>query len=159
MQFRTVSTLAGEQLDALIVPVFKEGNAASAAPDDVRQQAEWVARESGARKLFGSTTHLQEGSDGGPTRLVVVAAGKRDEFDIQRAWQVVSSGVRSLWQSTARRIAVVVEADALDRAEAVQSAVEGVIYSMWRPETYRTSEDERQLPPIEEVLIVAGDAR
>ncbi|HYI21830.1 MAG TPA: leucyl aminopeptidase [Candidatus Limnocylindrales bacterium] len=158
MQFRTVSTLAGEQLDALIVPVFKEGNAASAAPDDVRQQAEWVARESGARKLFGSTTHLQEGSDGGPTRLVVVAAGKRDEFDIQRSWQVVSSGVRSLWQSTARRIAVVVETDALDRTEAVQSAVEGVIYSMWRPETYRTSEDERQLPPIEEVLIVAGDA-
>jgi len=157
LQFRTVSTLAGEQLDAVIVPVFKEGDAASATPDDLRQQVEWVARESGPRKLYSATTHLQEDSAGGPTRLVVVAAGKRDDYDIQRAWQAVSSGVRSLWQSTAQRIAIVIETEALDKGEAVQSAVEGVIFSMWRPETYRTGEDERQLPPLEEVLIVAGE--
>jgi leucyl aminopeptidase len=158
LQFRTVASLEGEQLDALIVPVFKEGDAASAAPDDVRQQAEWVAHESGARKLLTPTTHLQAGAEGAPTRLVVVAAGKRAEYDIQRAWQVVSAGVRALWQSTARRVAVVVEAEALPASEAVQGAVEGVIYSMWRPETHRTGEDERPLPPLEEVLIVCREA-
>ncbi len=59
MQFRTVATLDGEQLDAVIVPVFKEGDSATAAPDDLRERAEWVASESGPRKIFSATTHLE----------------------------------------------------------------------------------------------------
>jgi leucyl aminopeptidase len=159
LHFKTVSTFDGEHLDALIVPVFKEGDAVSAAPDELRREAEWVARESGPTKLYSPTTHLREGSDGRPTRLVVVSAGSRDEFDIQRAWQVVSAGVRALWQSTAARIGIVVEAQALDVGEAVQSAVEGVIYGMWRPDSYRTGAEDRQLPPLADVLILAGSSQ
>lgn len=156
MHFRTVTSLEDEKLDALIVPVFKEGDAASAAPDDLRASAEWVARESGARKIFTPSTHLQQGDDGTATRVVVVPVGKRDEFDIQRAWQFVSAGVRTLWQSTARRIGVVLETDSLDGNEAVQSAVEGVHYAMWRPDAYRTGEEDRRLPPLEDVLLLSG---
>jgi leucyl aminopeptidase len=127
LQFRVVSSLEGEQLDALIVPVFKEGAAAS--------------------------------NDDGSTRMIIVGSGKRAEFDVARAWQFASAGVRALWQSTARRIAICLESDSLDAQEAVQSAVEGVIYSMWRPESHRTTEKDRQLPPLDEVLLViAGTA-
>jgi len=156
LQFRTVSILDGEQLDALIVPVFKEGDAASGAPESVRKTAEWVARESGARKIFTPTTHLRDGTDGAPMRLVVVPAGKRDEYDIARAWQVVSAGVLALWQSTARRIGVILETQSLDAQEAVQSAVEGVHYAMWRPEAHRTGEEDRQLPPLDEIVLLSG---
>ena len=90
-------------------------------------------------------------------RLVVVAAGRRDDFDVQRAWQVVSAGVKALWQSTARRIAIVTETHKLDNDTAVSSAVEGVLYAMWRPEAYRTGEDERKLPPLEEVLLLSTE--
>ena len=62
----------------------------------------------------------------------------------------------ALWQSTAKRVAVVVDDQALDDDAAVESAVEGVLFAMWRPEAYRTGEDERQLPPLEEVLILRG---
>ena len=154
MQFRTVTSLEGEQLDAVIVPVFKEGDAPQAAPSDIKEVAEWVAEESGQRKVFTATTHLQRDGAG---RLVVVAAGDREGYDIQRAWQVVSAGVRALWQSTAKRIAVVVEAEAIDGDAAIESAVEGVLYAMWRPEAYRTEEDDRKLPPLEEVLILGTD--
>ncbi|MGI8929339.1 MAG: leucyl aminopeptidase family protein, partial [Candidatus Limnocylindrales bacterium] len=154
LQFRTVATLDGEQLDAVIVPVFKEGDAATAAPDDLREKAEWVARESVAGRIFSATTHLERESG---TRLVVVSAGSRDDYDVQRSWQLVSAGVRALWQSTATRIAIVLETRSLDEHVAVQSGVEGVLYAMWRPEAYRTGPDERKLPPLEEVLLVVSE--
>ena len=80
MQFRTVTSLDGEQLDAVIVPVFKEGTAPATAPSEIKELAEWVADESGQRKVFTATTHLQRGGAG---RLVVVAAGDRQGYDIR----------------------------------------------------------------------------
>jgi len=162
LQFRTVSSLDGEQLDAVIVPVFKEGDATASTPAEMKDIAEWVARESGPRKLFTASTHLQRDIDGdGPgdaaTRLIVVAAGSRDDFNVERSWQVVSAGVRALWQSTAKRIGIVLETESIEEQVAVQSAVEGVIYAMWRPEAYRTGADERKLPPLEEVLLVVTE--
>jgi len=154
LQFRTVTSLDGQRLDAVIVPVFKEDDAASATPDRLRSIAEWVARESGPQKLFSAATHFQQGEGGRSTRLVVVAAGKRDEFDLQRAWRVAAAGVRALWKSTASRIAVVLDTHAIDEQEAAQSAVEGVFYAMWRPEAHRTAEEERHLPPLEEVMLL-----
>ncbi len=162
MQFRTVSSLDGEQLDAVIVPVFKEGDATASTPAEMKSLAEWVAREGGPRKLFTASTHLERDMDGeGPgdaaTRLIVVAAGSRDDFNVERSWQVVSAGVRALWQSTAKRIGIVLETESIEEQVAVQSAVEGVIYAMWRPEAYRTGADERKLPPLEEVLLVVTE--
>ena len=156
MQFRTVSSLDGDQLDAVIVPVFKEGDASDSTPADLKELAQWVAKESGPGKLFSTNTHLTRNGDAG-LRLVVVAAGRRDDFDVQRAWQVVSAGVKALWQSTARRVAIVTETHKLDNETAVSSAIEGVLYAMWRPEAYRTGEDERKLPPLEEVLLLSTE--
>src|SRR5215218_8178471 len=142
LQFRTVAAPDDAQLDALIVPVFKEGDAFSGAPAAERETAEWVASEQGAKKIFSTSTHLMRSDDGAAMRLVVVAAGRRDEYDIQRAWQVASSGVRALWSSTARRVGIVLEIGALPASEAVQAAVEGSHYAMGRPDPYRTGEDE-----------------
>ena len=158
MQFRTISRLDGEQVDAVIVPVFKEGNAAASTPDDLKELAEWVAKETGGGKIFTATTHLDRG-DGSQSgrRVVVVAAGSHDEYDVQRAWQVVAAGMRALWNSTAKRVAVVIETHKLDNSSAVQGAVEGALFAMWRPESHRTSAEDRQLPPVEEVLIVSSE--
>jgi leucyl aminopeptidase len=159
LQFRVVSNLEGEHLDALIVPVFKEGDAASNTPADMRATAEWVAREHGETKLFTPITHLQQSANGGSsTRLIVVAAGKRAELDVARAWQTASAGVRALWQSTAKRIGIVLETDGIDPTDAVQSAIEGALFAMWRPESHRTTEKDRQLPPLDEVLLVSAVA-
>ncbi len=157
MQFRPVSSLEGEPLDALIVPVFKDADPASTASNDLREMVSWVAQQGGATKLFTATTHLQQDGDNRPTRLVVVAAGARDELDIQRSWQIVASGVKALWESTARRIGIVLDIEQLGASEAVQSAVEGVTFAMWRPEAHRSGKEERRLPPLEEVLLLCGE--
>ena len=157
MQFRTVRAPDGAALDALIVPVFKEGDAADATPADARATAEWVAREQGPAKLFTASTHLRSEDDGSASRLIVVAAGRRDDFDIQRAWQIASAGVKALWSSTAARIGICLDLQSLGGAEAVQSAVEGAIYAMWRPETHRSGDDDLMLPPLEEVQLITGE--
>jgi leucyl aminopeptidase len=156
VQFRTVSSLDGEQLDAVIVPVFKEGDAAASTPAELKELAQWVADQAGQVRLFKATTHLMRDANGG-MRLVVVSAGSRPDYDVERAWQAASAGVKSLWQSTAKRVAVVVDSESLDDAPAVQAAVEGVVYAMWRPEAYRTGPDERKLPPLEEVLLLSTE--
>ena len=162
MQFRTVTALDSEPIDAVIVPVFKDGDAAPATPDELRRSAEWLVRETGKQKIFTATTHLQRDIDGaGPsdqaTRLVAVAAGSQDEFDVQRAWQVVSAGIRALWRSTARRVAVVVANGNFDTDAAIRGAVEGVHYAMWRPDSHRTAEEEEIIPPIEEILLITAE--
>ncbi|MEO6350700.1 MAG: leucyl aminopeptidase [Candidatus Limnocylindrales bacterium] len=154
LQFRTATSADGAQLEAVIIPVFKDSDAASGAVGDLRELAEWVAREGGAPKAFTPNTHLDRDND---RRLVIVPAGSRDEFDVQRSWQVASAGVRALWQSTTRRIGVVLDTGSVDVTTAVQSAVEGVIYAMWRPEAYRTGPEERQLPPLDEIVLITGD--
>lgn len=156
MQFRTVSQPSEAQLDALIVPVFNDGDVFSGVPSADRETTAWVAREQGSSKLFSTATHLRQ-KDGGPaTRLVVVAAGRRADYDLQRAWEIVSAGTRALLESTAKRIGVVLDTESLGLSEAVQAAVEGVHYALWRPDAHRTGAEDGKLPPIEEVLLIAG---
>ena len=156
MRFLSVPQPDLADLDALIVPVFAEGDAPSGLPDEARQPAEWVFRQNGGVKLFTAITHLRE-TDEGAMRLVVVSAGRRDEYDVERARRVASAGVRALWLSTARRIAVALDVQTLDNDAATQAAVEGVLFSMWRPEAHRTTEQEKLLPPIEEVQLITAD--
>ena len=159
MQFRTVAAPDGAQLDALIVPVFKDGKAASGTPAADRETAEWVVAQQGAQKLFGVATHLRQSDGGQATRLITVAAGTREEFDIQRAWEVVSAGMRALWASTAKTVGVALEAQALPADEAVQAAVEGTHFALWRPDTHRTGETENVLPPVADVVLFVGQAQ
>jgi leucyl aminopeptidase len=156
LQFRTVSQPSEAQLDALIVPVFNDGDVFSGVPSEDRETTVWVAREQGSSKLFSTATHLRQ-KDGGPaTRLVVVAAGRRADYDLQRAWEIVSAGTRALLASSAKTIGVVLDTESLGLSEAVQAAVEGVHYALWRPDPHRTSAEDGKLPPIEEVLLIAG---
>ncbi len=162
MQFKTVSSAPGEGLDAVIVPVFRdtdegEPQAAAAAVGNLRRQAEWLAREAGPGKLFGTHTHLGAGGEDGRTwRLIVVEAGKSGDFDAERAWQAISAGTRALWGSKVSHLGVCLETAAVGLPDAIVGAVEGVLFAMWDPQTHKTAEGSRRLPPLEEVLLIAG---
>jgi leucyl aminopeptidase len=157
LQFRTTTDAPHDAPDALIVPVLKDGRAPAGLPPELRDAAEWVARQSGPQRLFTPLTHLRQ-TDDGASRLVIVAAGAGEDYDIERARQVVAAGVRALWRSTTRRLGVALDVELLDEPSAVQAAVEGVIHGLWRPTTHRTGEDELLPPPLEEVVLIgAGD--
>jgi leucyl aminopeptidase len=158
MNFRSATDIdpaALDEIDALIVPVYADGAAPATLPGATRELAEWIAREMGPQRIFSATTHLRQGN-GRALRLVVVAAGSGEEYDAERARNVVAAGVRSLWLSTARRLGVALDTARLSADAAARAAVEGVLLSMWRPEQHRTNEEERALPPLEDVLLVGA---
>src|SRR5207245_998587 len=83
---------------------------------------------------------------GDDPRIVLVGAGKPGELDAERVRNIASAGIRALWRSSLRKVAIGVPRGALTSARAVQASVEGAIYAMWRPEVHRTRSEERHLP-------------
>ena len=150
MKFRAVRPSAIGSVDALIVPLASGGSAPKDLARGMRTIVDRIAKtETGAGRLYGVTTHH------GEDRLVVVGTGRAGELDTERVRNYAASGVKSLWRSNAKKIAIVVPESALDADRVAQALVEGVIYALWRPEAHRTREEERRLPPIETVLLVA----
>jgi leucyl aminopeptidase len=148
MRFRAVRPAAIGKVDAIIVPLDSDGGLPAGLPRGVRAVVDRIAKtEPGAGRLYGVATHH------GEPRVVIVGMGKPGELDAERARNVAAAGVKSLWSSNAKRVALVVPQGALGAERAVQAAVEGAIYALWRPEVHRTQAGDR-LPPIDSIVLV-----
>ncbi|HEY3218579.1 MAG TPA: leucyl aminopeptidase [Candidatus Limnocylindria bacterium] len=151
MKFRAVGPAGIGKVDAFIVPISSDGAVPAGVPRGVRTIVDRIARaEAGAGRLYGVTTHHAA------PRVVVVGTGKAAELDTERARNVAAAGIKSLWRSNAKRVALFAATGALAEDRAIQAAVEGTVYAMWRPEAHRTRPDDRRLPPIDTVLVVTG---
>jgi len=153
MKFRAVRASALGQVDAIIVPLTSDGGAPAGMPRSVKSVVDRVAKgQTGAGRPYGVTSHH------GEPVIVIVGAGRAADYDAERARNIAAAGVKSLWRSNVRKLALFMAPNGLGEDRAVQAAVEGVVYAMWRPEAYRTREDDRRLPPIDNVLIVTQKA-
>ena len=153
MKFRAVRASAVGSVDAVIVPLGSDGRAPAGLPRPVKTVVDRIAKgQAGAGRPYGVTTH-----HGAPI-IVVVGAGRATDYDAERARNIAAAGVKSLWRSNVKRLAVFIAPDGLGEERAVQAAVEGVVYAMWRPEVHRTRAEERRLPPIDSVLLVTEKA-
>ena len=101
MKFRSARPSEIGEVDALIVPIFKKGEAPEGLSRGLRSTIGRVHAEAGGERLYHATTHVG-GERGIPTRLVVVNAGDPKEWSVERARNVASAGVKSLWRSTAK---------------------------------------------------------
>ncbi len=154
MKFRAVRPNAIGAVDAIVVPLAKGRGAPAGLPRAVRTIVDRIAKaEMGASRPYGVTTHHAE------QRVVVVGIGRPDEWDAERAHNYAAAGVKSLWRSNAKRIAIVVPTGAIGEDRSTQSVVEGAVYASWRPEVHRTREEERRVAPIETVLLVTEKAQ
>ena len=150
MKFRAARPAAIGKVDAIIVPLSSDA-APSGLPRAVKAVVDRIARaETGASRLYRVTAHH------GEPRVIVVGVGAPAELDAERARNFAAAGIKSLWRSNVRRVAIAVPTGALDEAHAVQAAVEGAVYAMWRPEVHRTRAEDRQLPPIETVVLATA---
>jgi leucyl aminopeptidase len=158
MKFRAVRASAIGNVDAIVIPVFAEGSLPTWLPRATRTALARIQKtEHGTTRLYGVTTYH------GEPRVVLVGAGKPAELDAERARNIASAGIRALWRSSVRKVALAVAAGgALSEERAAQASVEGAIYAMWRPEVHRTRDEEKRLPAIDSVSLVTeksvGDA-
>jgi leucyl aminopeptidase len=153
MKFRAVRASAVGAVDAVIVPLRSDGGAPAGLPRSVKTVVDRVAKtQVGAGRQYVVTTHH------GEPIIVVVGAGRAQDYDAERARNIAAAGVKSLWRTNVKRLAVFIAPDGLGEERAAQAAVEGVLYAMWRPEVHRTRAEERRLPPIDSVLLVTEKA-
>jgi leucyl aminopeptidase len=153
MRFRAVRASQVGKVDAMIVPLFVGGEPPAWLSRTTRSAiARLVKEEHGVTRLYGVNTLHEE------PRVVVVGAGKPGQLDAERARNIPSAGVRALWRSSVRKVAIAIAADSIGEERAAQAAVEGAIYAMWRPEVHRTREEDRRLPDIDQVLLVTDKA-
>ena len=153
MKIRAVRASAMGSVDAIIVPLGADGRAPASLPRSVRTVAERIAKtQHGATRPYGVNTHH------GEPLVIVVGTGDPKDLDTERARNVAASGVKALWRSDARRIAIAVPEGALDEERATAAMAEGAVYAMWRPEAHRTREADRRLPPLDTVLLLTTKA-
>src|ERR1700704_534820 len=151
MKFRAVRASALGGVDAIIVPLNSDGATPAGLPRSVKTIVERIAKgQSGSGRPYAVTTHH------GEPLIVVVGAGRPADYDAERARNIAAAGVKSLWRSNVKKLALFLAPNGLGEERAVQAAVEGVVYAMWRPEVYRTRAEERRLPPLDSVSIVTG---
>ena len=153
MRFRAVRPSQLGKVDAIVIPL-----AAGAEPPAWLSRATRAAiarllkEEQGVTRLYGVNTLHEE------PRVVIVGAGKPGQLDAERARNIASAGIRALWRSSVRKVAIAIAPDSIGEERAAQAAVEGAIYAMWRPEAHRTREEERRLPSIDQVVLVTEKA-
>ncbi len=151
MKIRAVRPGAAGAVDAFVVPLQEGGKAPAPLPRSARAAVDRIAKSvHGVTRPYAVTTHH------GDPLVVVVGMGKPEELDAERARNVAAAGIKALWRSDARRVAIVVPAGALGEERAAEATAEGAVYAMWRPETHRTREAERRLPPLDTVLLLTA---
>jgi leucyl aminopeptidase len=149
MKFRAVRAPALGKVDAVIVPLSSDGGTPPGLPRSIKTIVDRIAKSQvGAGRAYGVTSHH------GEPLIVIVGAGKPADYDAERARNIAAAGVKSLWRSSVKKLAVFIAPNGLGEDRAVQAAVEGAVYAMWRPEAHRTREEDRRLPPLDSVLLV-----
>ncbi|HEY8830039.1 MAG TPA: leucyl aminopeptidase [Candidatus Limnocylindria bacterium] len=150
MKFRAVRPADASGAEVTIVPLFDDKQTPKSLPRGKRAIVERLAGERGATTLYNVFTHVGGDKDG---RLVVVGAGKRAEYDAERARNIASAGIKSLWRTDAKAATIYADPTTIGEQRATQAAVEGAHFAMWRPEAHRSKPEDRRLPPLATVTI------
>jgi len=150
MKFRAVRPADASGAEVTIVPLFDDKQTPKSLPRAKRAIVERLGGERGATTLYNVFTHVGGDKDG---RVVVVGAGKRSEYDAERARNIASAGIKSLWRTDAKAATIYADPTAIGEQRATQAAVEGAHFAMWRPEAHRSKPEDRRLPPLATVTI------
>jgi len=150
MKFRAVRPADATGAEVTIVPLFDDKQTPKSLARGKRAIVERLSGERGATSLYNVFTHVGGDKDG---RVVVVGAGKRAEYDAERARNIASAGIKSLWRTDAKAATIYVDPTTIGEQRAAQAAVEGAHFAMWRPEAHRSKPEDRRLPPLGTVTI------
>src|SRR5258708_34004910 len=103
MKFRAVRPSEAGATDVTIVPFFADKQVAKSLPRGKRAIAERLGAEHGSALLYNVLTHAGGDKDG---RVVIVRAGKRAGHDAERARNTPTAGIKSLWNTDTRPVAI-----------------------------------------------------
>ena len=135
MKFRAVRPADASGAEVTIVPLFDDKETPKSLARGKRAIVDRLAGERGATSLYNVFTHVGGGREG---RVVVVGAGKRAEYDAERARNIASAGIKSLWRTDAKAATIYADPTIIGEQRATQAAVEGAHFAMWRSRRSRS---------------------
>jgi len=145
------------EADALVVMIYEGENADEGALKELDERSNGMLSELLAgdemRGKQGDMVYVYRPGNIRARRLLLVGAGKREDFSFDTVRKVAGSSARFLRGKSARTMAILRRSQ-LELGSSVQAAVEGVLIGLFEPDMYKTENKEERR--IDELIIVAS---
>ena len=146
-------------VEALVVFIYEDDRADEGALRELDERAGGVLSEllgsDEIRGKQGDQVFLYRPGKLRARRLLLVGAGKREDFSFDTVRKVTGSAARFLRSKGVRSMAILRRSQ-LDLEKSAQAAVEGALLGLFEPDMYKTEHKEDRR--IEELVIVAANA-
>src|SRR5690242_19583513 len=143
--------------DALVVTIYQGEKTTEGALKELDERTGGIVGEmlgtDEMRGKQGDMVYIHRPGNLRAGRLLLVGAGKREDFSLDTIRKVVGSAARFLRGKGARSMAVLRRSQ-LDLGNSVQSATEGAILALFEPDMYKTQNKEERR--IDELILVAA---
>jgi leucyl aminopeptidase len=145
------------EADALVVMIYEGEKAGEGTLKELDERSNGMLSEllssDEMRGKQGDMVYVYRPGNMRARRLLLVGAGKRDDFSFDTVRKVAGSAARFLRSKSARTMAILRRSQ-LDLGTSVQAAVEGVLIALFEPDMYKTENKEERR--IDELIIVAA---
>jgi leucyl aminopeptidase len=145
------------EADALVVTVYEGEQADGGALKEIDERAGGSVSEllgsDEMRGKQGDMVYIHNPGQIRARRLLLVGAGKREDFSFDTVRKVSGTAARFLRGKGARSMAILRRSQ-LDLERAAQAAVEGALIGLFEPDMYKTEHKEERR--IEELVLVAA---
>lgn len=145
------------EADALVITVYEGERVDEPALKELDERSGGLLRQligsDEMRGKQGDMVYIHQPGRIRARRLLLVGAGKRDEFSFETVRKVTGSAARYLRGKGARSMAVLRRSQ-LDLDGSAQAAVEGALLGLFEPDMYKTEEKEERR--IDELILLAA---
>jgi leucyl aminopeptidase len=145
-------------VDALVVTVYEGETADEPALKELNERSGGLISELlGSDEMHGKqgeTVYVHQPGRIRAKRLLLVGAGKREEFSFDTVRKVAGSAARFLRSKGVRKMAVLRRSQ-LDLEKSAQAAVEGVLLGLFEPDMYKTQDKEERR--IDELILLTAN--
>ncbi|HSE99140.1 MAG TPA: M17 family peptidase N-terminal domain-containing protein, partial [Blastocatellia bacterium] len=147
------------EADALVVMIYEGERADEGALKELDERAGGILKDligsDEMRGKQGDMVYIYRPGNLRARRLLLMGAGKREEFSLDTVRKVSGSAARYLRSKGARSMAILRRSQ-LDLSKSAQAAVEGALIGLFEPDMYKTENKEERY--IDELVLVAAQS-
>ena len=147
------------EADALVVTIYEGEKADDGALKELDERTGGIVSEMlGTDEMRGKqsdTVYIYRPGNIRAERLLLVGAGKREDFSLDTIRKVTGSAARFLRGKGARSMAILRRSQ-LEIGNSAQAAVEGVLLGLFEPDMYKTENKEERR--IDQLILLAAAA-
>ncbi|HST23266.1 MAG TPA: leucyl aminopeptidase [Blastocatellia bacterium] len=147
------------ETDALVITIYEGERASEGALKELDERTGGMISEmlgtDEMRGKQGDMVYIYRPGNIRARRLLLVGAGKREEFSFDTVRRMAGSAARFLRSKGARSMAILRRSQ-LDLGKSAQAATEGALIGLFEPDMYKTENKEERR--IDELLLLSAES-